>query len=214
MDPAPLFWPISRMVWANAPPRPKCFRSTECRVHVAEVRIVQERAAPVRRQRERPLVFRPVLALLDLLVQAAADAVAEGALHGLVGVVRLVVDVDLPPRAAGVRAPFGKLVLQNEDERFLVDPADIRYFEASQGKTCAVTDTDRYESKEKLYELAAALTSKGFIQINKSTVVNINYVRSIAAEFSGNYSARLKDSDETLTISRKYFQTFKEFVRR
>ena len=109
---------------------------------------------------------------------------------------------------------FGKLVLQNEDESFLVDPADIRYFEASQGKTCAVTDTDRYESKEKLYELAAALTSKGFIQINKSTVVNINYVRSIAAEFSGNYSARLKDSDETLTISRKYFQTFKEFVRR
>lgn len=109
---------------------------------------------------------------------------------------------------------FGKLVLQNEDESFLVDPADIRYFEASQGRTYAVTDTGRFESKEKLYELAAALSSKGFIQINKSTVVNINYVRSIAAEFSGNYTARLKGSDETLTISRKYFQAFKEFVRR
>ena len=91
---------------------------------------------------------------------------------------------------------FGKLVLQNEDESFLVDPADIRYFEASQGRTYAVTDTGRYESKEKLYELAAALSSKGFIQIN------------------GNYTARLKGSDETLTISRKYFQAFKEFVRR
>lgn len=94
---------------------------------------------------------------------------------------------------------FGKLVLQNEDESFLVDPADIRYFEASQGRTYAVTDTGRHESKEKLYELAAALNSKGFIQINKSTVVNINYVRSIAAEFSGNYTARLKGGNESLS---------------
>ena len=109
---------------------------------------------------------------------------------------------------------FGKLMLQDEDESFLVDPADIRYFEASQGRTYVVTDTGRFEVREKLYELAAALNSKGFIQINKSTIVNINFVRSIAAEFSGNYTARLKGSDETLTISRKYFQAFKEFVRR
>ena len=94
---------------------------------------------------------------------------------------------------------FGKLMLQDEDESFLVDPADVRYFEASQGRTHAVTDTGRFESKEKLYELAAALSSKGFIQINKSTVVNINYVRSIAAEFSGNYTARLKGGNESLS---------------
>ena len=105
-------------------------------------------------------------------------------------------------------------VVLRGDESFLVDPGDIRYFEASGGRTYAVTKDGRFEIREKLYELAAALNSKGFIQINKSTVVNINFVRSIAAEFSGNYSARMKDSDETLTISRKYFQTFKEFVRR
>ena len=84
----------------------------------------------------------------------------------------------------------------------------------TESRTLAVTETGRYEIKEKLYELSAALNNKGFIQINKSTVVNINFVRSIAAEFSGNYTARLKDSEETLTISRKYFQAFKEFVRR
>lgn len=111
-------------------------------------------------------------------------------------------------------ASFGKLVLQGEDESFLVDPQDILYFEASQGKTFAVTDTGRFEVKEKLYELAESLNSKGFIQINKGTVVNINYVRSISAEFSGNYAARLKGRDETLTISRKYFQSFKAYVRR
>lgn len=111
-------------------------------------------------------------------------------------------------------ASFGKLMLQGEDESFLVNPGDIRYFEASQGKTFAVTESGRFEVKEKLYELVNSLNSKGFIQINKGTVVNVNFVRSISAEFSGNYIARLKDSDETLTISRKYIQAFKEYVRR
>lgn len=111
-------------------------------------------------------------------------------------------------------ASFEKLMLRGEDESFLVSPGDIRYFEASQGKTFAVTESGRFEVKEKLYELVNSLNSKGFIQINKGTVVNVNFVRSISAEFSGNYIARLKDSDETLTISRKYIQAFKEYVRR
>lgn len=111
-------------------------------------------------------------------------------------------------------ASFGKLMLQGEDESFLVDPEEIRWFEASQGRTFAVTESGRFEVRDKLYELLAALNNKGFIQINKSTVVNIHFVRSISAEFSGNYTARMKGSDETLTISRKYIQAFKEYVRR
>ncbi|MBQ7740916.1 MAG: LytTR family transcriptional regulator [Eubacterium sp.] len=109
---------------------------------------------------------------------------------------------------------FGKLMLQGEDESFLYNADDIVYFESALGKTYAVTDSGRYEVKEKLYELCEALSSKGFVQINKSTVVNINFVKSISAEFSGNYTARLKNKSETLIISRKYFNRFKEFVRR
>ena len=103
-------------------------------------------------------------------------------------------------------------MLQDEDESFLVDPADIRYFEASQGRTYAVTDTGRFEVREKLYELAAALNSKGFIQINKSTIVNIDCVKSIQAEFSGNYCIKLKNRKEVLTVSRKYFKEFKDRI--
>ena len=108
----------------------------------------------------------------------------------------------------------GKLMLEEDDESILVSPDDILYFESSQGKTTAVTGSGRYEAREKLYELADSLRSKGFLQINKSTVVNVNHVKSISAEFSGNYAARLKDREETLIISRKYIQSFKEFVRR
>lgn len=109
---------------------------------------------------------------------------------------------------------FGKLMLQGEDESFLFDAADILYFVSEQGKTCAVTENGKFEVREKLYALSGSLKSKGFIQINKSTVVNINFVKSISAEFSGNYTARLKGRQETLIISRKYFHAFKEFVRR
>lgn len=109
---------------------------------------------------------------------------------------------------------FGKLMLQGEDESFLFNATDIIYFVSEQSKTYAVTESGKYEVKEKLYVLSDSLKYKGFIQINKSTVVNINFVKSISAEFSGNYTARLKDKTETLIISRKYFNSFKEFVRR
>lgn len=116
--------------------------------------------------------------------------------------------------AALSTSTFGKLMLQGEDESFLFNATDIIYFVSEQGKTYAVCDSGRYEVKEKLYVLSDSLKNKGFIQINKSTVVNINFVKSISAEFSGNYTARLNNRKETLIISRKYFNSFKEFVRR
>lgn len=111
-------------------------------------------------------------------------------------------------------AKFGKLMLQSEDESVLVNADEIQYFEVINGKTYAVTAGGVYTVRETLCALCETLKSKGFIQINKSTVVNINSVQSISAEFSGNYTARLKNRKETLIISRKYFNAFKEFVRR
>ena len=51
-----------------------------------------------------------------------------------------------------------------------------------------------------------------FVQINKSVIVNINCVKSIQAEFSGNYRIKLKNRKESLTISRKYFKEFKDRI--
>ncbi len=108
---------------------------------------------------------------------------------------------------------FGKIILRNENENLIYDANKIIYFESSSGKTYAYTEANKYEVKEKLYEIIERFKSKGFIQINKSTVVNIHYIKSISAEFSGNYCARLKGNGNTLTISRKYFNSFKKFIR-
>lgn len=105
-----------------------------------------------------------------------------------------------------------KLMLYREDEQFLIDPAEIVYIEASGNRVEVVTSSGTYDSKKKLYELKEQLNTEPFAQINKGTLVNIDFVKSVQAEFSGNYSLRLKSGKEILTISRKYFKEFKSKI--
>ena len=105
-----------------------------------------------------------------------------------------------------------KLMLYREDEQFLIDPAEIIYIEASGNKVEVKTNSGTYDSKKKLYELKEQLSSEPIAQINKAMLVNIDFVKSVQAEFSGNYSLRLKQGKEILTISRKYFKEFKSKI--
>ncbi len=105
-----------------------------------------------------------------------------------------------------------KLMLYREDEQFLIDPNEVIYIEAADNRVQAVTTSGLYDTKKKLYELKEQLSSEPFAQINKGTLVNIDFVKSVQAEFSGNYSLRLKSGKEILTISRKYFKEFKSKI--
>ena len=106
----------------------------------------------------------------------------------------------------------GKLLLFKEESQYIVDTDEIVYVEVTDNKVYAYTKQDTYEAKQKLYELKELLSSKSFAQINKSVIVNINCVKSIQAEFSGNYRLKLKCRKESLTISRKYFKEFKDCI--
>ena len=106
----------------------------------------------------------------------------------------------------------GKLILYKEEEQYIVDADEIVYIEVSGNKVYAYTKQDTYEAKQKLYEIKELLGGRSFAQINKSVIVNINCVKSIQAEFSGNYRIKLKNRKESLTISRKYFKEFKDRI--
>ena len=105
-----------------------------------------------------------------------------------------------------------KLVLFKDDEQFLLDPDEVVYIEVADNRVKVVTTDDTYDSKKKLYELKEMLSTEPFAQINKGTLVNIDFVKSVSAEFSGNYTLRLKTGKEILTISRKYFKEFKNKI--
>lgn len=106
----------------------------------------------------------------------------------------------------------GKLILYKEEEQYIMDAVEIVYVEVSDNKVYAYTKQDTYEAKQKLYEIKELLGGRSFAQINKSVIVNINCVKSIQAEFSGNYRLKLKNRKESLTISRKYFKEFRDRI--
>lgn len=106
----------------------------------------------------------------------------------------------------------GKLLLYREEEQYIVDANEIVFVEVNGNKVYAYTKLETYEAKQKLYELKELLSAQSFTQINKSVIVNINCVKSIQAEFSGNYRIKLKNRKESLTISRKYFKEFKDRI--
>lgn len=106
----------------------------------------------------------------------------------------------------------GKLILYKEDEQYIVDAGDIVFLEVCDSKVNAYTRNDIYEAKQKLYELKELLTAFPFAQISKSVIVNIDCVKCIQAEFSGNYRIKLKNRKEVLTVSRKYFKEFKDRI--
>jgi len=106
----------------------------------------------------------------------------------------------------------GKLIVHREEEQFLLDTGEIVYLETAGNRVSVHTRSETYESKQKLYELMEQLGTLRFAQISKSTIVNIDFVKSIQAEFSGNYLIKLKHRNEKLTLSRKYLREFKERI--
>lgn len=106
----------------------------------------------------------------------------------------------------------GRLLVYREDEQFLLDTSQIFYPETADNRVKVHTAAETYESRQKLYELMEQLGARSFVQISKSTIVNLNFVKSIQTEFSGNYLIKLKNRKETLTLSRKYFREFKERI--
>lgn len=101
--------------------------------------------------------------------------------------------------------------LKNEKE-YLFDISDVIYFEAANNKTFARIGEELFEVRQKLYELESMGRFKGFVRINKGIVVNVNYILSVEAEFSGNYKLLLKDMKKSLIISRKYVKEFKKYI--
>lgn len=106
----------------------------------------------------------------------------------------------------------GRLLLYQQEEQWILDAEEIVFLEVREGKVFAYTSRERYEARSKLYEIKALLACRRFAQINKSTLVNMAFVQSIQAEFSGNYRVKLKNRGEVLTLSRKYFPEFKKSI--
>ena len=99
---------------------------------------------------------------------------------------------------------------QNEEDIVVLQPKDIYMIRVEDGDTIIYGARSQYRSRKRLYELAEQL-GKLFMQISKTTLVNLSYMDSIEPGFSGTLLLKLKNGSKDY-VSRKYLPEFKKYL--
>lgn len=102
------------------------------------------------------------------------------------------------------------ITAQLKDKIAILQPNDIYMVRVENGDTVIYGESDKYYSRKRLYELANQL-GKQFMQISKSTLVNLAYLDNIEAGFSGSLLLNLKNGCKDY-VSRKYLPNFKKYL--
>ena len=100
--------------------------------------------------------------------------------------------------------------LQNEEDIVVLQPKDIYMVRVENGDTVIYGARQKYRSRKRLYELGDQL-GKQFMQISKTTLINLSYMDSIEPGFSGTLLLKLKNGDKDY-VSRKYLPEFKKYL--
>lgn len=100
--------------------------------------------------------------------------------------------------------------LQNEKDIIILLPKEIYMVRVENGDTVIYGNDRSYRSRKRLYELEQQL-GKQFMQISKSTLVNLSYMDSVESGFSGTLLLKLKNGCKDY-VSRRYLPQFKKYL--
>ena len=95
-----------------------------------------------------------------------------------------------------------------DGETFFIPLGEVLYFETIDNKTFFYTNDKIYETTTKIYQLEEKLTDTPFVRINKSSIMNIQKVKSIKSEENSKLMATLLNG-EKIVVSRQYMQNIK-----
>ena len=98
----------------------------------------------------------------------------------------------------------------HNDKMIILQPEEIYMIRVENGETIIYSQAHKYRSRRRLYELNDQLGRK-FMQISKSTLVNLSYMDSIEPGFSGTLLFKLKNGCKEY-VSRKYLPEFKKYL--
>ena len=100
--------------------------------------------------------------------------------------------------------------LLNEENLVILQPMDIYMVRVENGDTILYGKQQKYRSRKRLYELGQQLGSQ-FMQISKSTLINLSYMDSIEPGFSGTLLLKLRNGCKDY-VSRTYLPEFKKYL--
>lgn len=100
--------------------------------------------------------------------------------------------------------------LQNNGDIVILQPGDIYMVRVENGETIIYTANKQYRSRKRLYELGQQL-GNNFMQISKSTLINLSCMDCIEPGFSGTLLLKLKNGCKDY-VSRTYLPEFKKYL--
>ncbi|CAM2840784.1 MULTISPECIES: LytTR family DNA-binding domain-containing protein [Dellaglioa] len=102
--------------------------------------------------------------------------------------------------------------ITTEDRTVMVQTSEILAIEVYGSELTIHTITKDYVSKGQLKTILERLNNNDFIQVAKSTVININQLDSLEAAFSGNMTA-IMTNQLKISVSRKYLPELRRQLR-
>ena len=97
----------------------------------------------------------------------------------------------------------------HEEKLIILQPEDIFMVRVEDGDTILYGAKQKFRSRKRLYELSIKL-GKQFMQISKSTLVNLSYLDSVEPGLGGTMLLKLKNGCKDY-VSRKYLPGFKRY---
>ena len=113
--------------------------------------------------------------------------------------------------AAAIRAADQKLTGVKNQRTFVLEPAEVFYFDSVDKKTFLYTRGEVYETPLRLYELEERFAAAGFFRAGKALVINLSHVRELNPTFGGKIEV-VMENGERLLVSRQYVPRLKELL--
>lgn len=109
---------------------------------------------------------------------------------------------------ATVRAINKRLHGRFDNESYNVDINEVLYIDSVDRRVFFYTESQVYETEKKLYELEEYLGNSSFFRASKSTIINLNRVRSLRPELGARLLLTMENGEKVL-VSRQYAQSIK-----
>ncbi len=111
------------------------------------------------------------------------------------------------------RLPF-KIPVRHEDKVILLNPADILYASAEEGRAVIVTAENQLPTQYTLVELEERLARSGFFRAHRSYLVNLQHVREVIPYTRNSYTLRLNDQKQTeIPLSKSAASELKDLLK-
>ncbi len=98
-----------------------------------------------------------------------------------------------------------KLHVTKGETAYFLELNEVLFLETNDTKVAVHTKNQIYETKQRLYELEELLPGS-FMRVSKSSIINVNTIRSIRKNITGASEVEFIDSNKKTFVSRNYFK--------